>query len=304
MTLLHDVAAGERPALGRRVLVAGGGDTAIDAARTARRLGAAETVLVYRRTRERMPAHDDEVREARDEAVAMRWLQTVRSAAGHRAVVERIELDADGKPHGTGELTELDADCVVLALGQDADLGLVDGLAGVTVRDGAVLVDADHMTGRPGVFAGGDAIAAARTAATAVGHGRRAAAAIDAWLSGEARTPPAVVEPAVLDGMNTWYFEEAPHVVRGRLQQARRSSSFDEVVHGLTAPDALFEARRCLSCGQCFACDNCFGVCPDAAVIKLEDGGGYAIDLEHCKGCGLCVAECPSGAMRMIEEPA
>jgi Pyruvate/2-oxoacid:ferredoxin oxidoreductase delta subunit len=234
----------------------------------------------------------------------MRWLQTVRSAAGHRAVVERIELDADGKPHPTGELTELDADCVVLALGQDADLGLVEGLAGVTVRDGAVLVDADHMTGRPGVFAGGDAIAAERTAATAVGHGRRAAAAIDAWLSGEARTPPAVTEPAVLDGMNTWYFEEAPHVVRGRLERARRSSSFDEVVHGLTAPDALFEARRCLSCGQCFACDNCFGVCPDAAVIKLEDGGGYAIDLEHCKGCGLCVAECPSGAMRMIEEPA
>src|SRR6185503_12304187 len=85
---------------------------------------------------------------------------------------------------------------------------------------------------------------------------------------------------------------------------APRASTFDEVVGGLDASTALFEARRCLSCGNCFACDNCYGVCPDNAVLKLDGGGAYAyaIDLDYCKGCGLCAAECPAGAIAMEPE--
>jgi NADPH-dependent glutamate synthase beta subunit-like oxidoreductase len=301
--LLHDVAAGDTPLLGRRVAVYGGGDTAMDAARTAKRLGAADTVVVYRRDREHMPAHEIEVREAQEEAVAIRWLSTIRAAEEGRLVVERMALDADGFPQPTGELDELPADAVVLALGQEADLSLLDGLPDVAVSGGVIAVGHDHATGHPGVFAGGDAVKAQRTATTAVGHGRRAAERIDGYLRGVAVCDPVNEEPATFDLLNTWYYEDAPHQVRPRLEPARRTGTFDEVVHGLSLEDAVFEARRCMSCGDCFACDNCFGVCPDASVIKLVDGE-YAIDLDHCKGCGLCAAECPCGAIVMIEEPA
>ena len=89
------------------------------------------------------------------------------------------------------------------------------------------------------------------------------------------------------------------------LERARRASTFDEVVGGLDESTALFEARRCLSCGSCFACDNCYGVCPDNAVLKLEPAGAYAyaFDLDFCKGCGLCLQECPCGAIEMVPEP-
>jgi 2-oxoacid:acceptor oxidoreductase delta subunit (pyruvate/2-ketoisovalerate family) len=92
--------------------------------------------------------------------------------------------------------------------------------------------------------------------------------------------------------------------VRPRLDAARRASTFHEVVGSLDAATALFEARRCLSCGSCMACDNCYGMCPDNAVLKLDPGGSYAyaIDLDHCKGCGICAQECPVGAIRMEPE--
>ena len=107
------------------------------------------------------------------------------------------------------------------------------------------------------------------------------------------------------DELNPWYYSDAPRTVRPQLEEARRASTFDEVVGGLDESNALFEARRCLSCGNCFACDNCYGVCPDNAVIKLEPGGAYAytIDLDYCKGCALCVQECPAGAIAMEPEP-
>lgn len=302
VSVLHEVAAGETPLLGRRVAVYGGGDTAMDAARTARRLGADETIVVYRRTRERMPAHDEEVEEALEEDVTMRWLSTIRAAEGGRVVVEKMALDADGFPQPTGELEELEADAVVLALGQEADLRLLAAMPDVTVDHGVIAVSTDHATGHAGVYAGGDAVDGQRTATTAIGHGRRAAVQIDAWLRGTTASPPPVQEPADFDLLNTWYYEDAPHKVRERLEPARRAGTFDEVVAGLATEDALFEARRCLSCGSCFGCDNCFGVCPDASVIKLADGV-YDIDLEHCKGCGLCAAECPCGAIRMEDEP-
>jgi 2-oxoacid:acceptor oxidoreductase delta subunit (pyruvate/2-ketoisovalerate family) len=159
------------------------------------------------------------------------------------------------------------------------------------------------MTGHPGIFAGGDMVPAERTVTVAIGHGKKAARHIDAWLRGGAYQPSPKHGLAGYQGLNTWYYSDAPHAVRPRLAAARRVSTFDEVVGGLDDDSALYEARRCLSCGNCFECDNCYGVCPDNAVIKLGPGQRYEIDYDYCKGCGLCAAECPCGAIGMAPEP-
>ena len=302
VTLLHDTEDHEPPALGRRVVIYGGGDTAMDAARTARRLGAEDAVVVYRRTRERMPANDEEVQDAVDEGVRLQWLSTIVGTEGDVLTIERMELDADGFPQPTGEIEELRADSVVLALGQEADLSLLGGIPEITVAGGVVPVGADMMTGRPGIFAGGDIVAGARTLTDAIGHGKRAARAMDAWIAGRSLERPPRHELATPEHLNTWYYADAPHAVRPRLDAARRTSTFDEVVGGLDESTALFEARRCMSCGNCFQCDNCFGVCPDNAVMKVDEAHGYRFNYDFCKGCGLCVQECPCGAIEMVPE--
>ncbi len=304
VSMLHGFEEGEGPVLGRRVVVYGGGDTAMDAARTAQRLGATETIVVYRRTRDRMPAHDEEVLDAQAEGVQMRWLSTVTRADGGRLMLEKMVLNAEGKAESTGEFEELEVDSLILALGQDTDLGLLDDLGDVDLAGGVINVDANQMTGRPGVFAGGDASgnAAERTVTAAVGHGARAAAAIDAWVDGRSVAPAPERAPATVERLNSWYYADAPRTLRPRLEAIRRRSNFDEVVGGLTAEDALFEARRCMSCGNCFECDNCFGVCPDNAVIKLGPGLRYEFNLDYCKGCGICAKECPCGAIDMVPE--
>ncbi len=303
VSLLHGMEDAEPPQLGRRVVVYGGGDTAMDAARTAKRLGATDAVVVYRRTRDRMPAHDVEVEEAEQEGVKMRWLSTVKRADEGRLMLERMELDADGFPQPTGELEELEADSLVLALGQEADLALLEGVPGIEIEDGVVNVGPDMMTGHAGIFAGGDMVPAERTVTVAIGHGRRAAQNIDRWLQGVPYAPSPEPRLAEFDSLNTWYYADAPRTERPRLEVARRRSTFEEVVGGLDDSNALYEARRCLSCGNCFGCDNCFGLCPDNAVIKLADvENGYEIDLDYCKGCGICVAECPCGAIEMVPE--
>ena len=302
VSVLHQTGDGQPPLLGRHVVVYGGGDTAMDAARTARRLGATDAVIVYRRTRDRMPAHDVEVQEASAEGVRMKWLSTISRAGGGMITIEKMRLDEAGFPQPTGELEELAADSVVLALGQEADLSLLDGVPGVEFTDGTVAVGPDLMTGCPGIFAGGDMIPAQRTATVAIGHGKKAARSIDAWLRGSSVDVPAPRPLAGYDGLNTWYYSDAPATVRPQLEAARRVATFDEVEGGLTEANAAYEARRCLSCGNCFECDNCYGSCPDNAVIKLGPRARYVIDLDYCKGCGICAAECPCGAIEMQPE--
>ncbi len=302
VSLLHRVADGDQPLLGRRVAVYGGGDTALDAARTARRLGATDATIIYRRNRGRMPADHGELEEALGEGVTMRWLSTVSSFEDGRLVLEKMRLNQEGFPEPTGELEELDADSLVLALGQDTDLSLLDQAADVAVEGGLVEVLPTMMTGEEGIFAGGDTVPSERTATVAIGHGKRAAHGIDSFVSDREPDDAERHEPATFDRLNTWYYSDAPHMRRPELEQARRQSSFDEVVAGLTQENALFEARRCLSCGNCFECDNCFGVCPDNAVIKLGSTLRYEFDYDFCKGCGICAQECPCGAIDMIPE--
>ncbi len=304
VAVLRSMEDAEQPMLGRRVVVYGGGNTAIDVARTAKRLGATEAIIVYRRTREKMPAHDFEVEEALQEGVMVKWLSTIKQQGdGGALTIEKMKLDEKGNPQPTGEFETLEADSLVLALGQDVDLSLLQNVPGLTVNDGVVQVDpATMMTGHPGLFAGGDMVPAERNVTVAVGHGKKAARQIDAWLRGAVLPATAKHAPATFERLNPWYYTDAPKTVRPLLDLARRTSSFDEVQGGLSADNALFEARRCLSCGNCFECDNCYGVCPDNAVIKLGHGNRFKFNYDYCKGCGVCVAECPCGAIDMVPE--
>ena len=292
----------KKPMLGRKVVVYGGGNTAMDAARTAKRLGASDAIVVYRRTRDQMPANDLEVEEALEEGVLMRWLSTVKHLDEHSMVLEKMELDETGFPRPTGKFEKLESDSLILALGEEVDLSLVKQVPGVTIQDGVVEVGQNMMTGYPGLFAGGDMIRGERTVTNGIGHGKLAARNIDAWLNGSSYQHPVSYEMATFDKLNTWYYTDAPHAIRPKLDKIRRQSTFDEVVMGLDEDTALFEARRCMSCGNCFECDNCYGVCPDNAVVKLGAGLRYAFDYDYCKGCGICVSECPCGAIDFVPE--
>jgi NADPH-dependent glutamate synthase beta subunit-like oxidoreductase/Pyruvate/2-oxoacid:ferredoxin oxidoreductase delta subunit len=302
VAVLRGMEGEDTPMLGRKVVVYGGGNTAIDVARTAKRLGAEEAIIVYRRTRDKMPAHDFEVEEALQEGISIKWLSTIKEAGESDIMVEKMALDEKGFPQPTGEFERIEADSVVLALGQDADLSLLENVPGLVVDKGLIQVDAGMMTGHPGVFAGGDMAGNERTVTVAVGHGKKAARAIEAWLRGEKYAPPPKHELATFERMNPWYYSDAPKTVRPVLDIIRRQSTFEEVLGGLDEHNALFEARRCMSCGNCFECDNCYGVCPDNAVIKLGPGKRFKFNFDYCKGCGVCAAECPCGAIRMVPE--
>jgi 2-oxoacid:acceptor oxidoreductase delta subunit (pyruvate/2-ketoisovalerate family) len=300
--VLRSMEGAEPPLLGRRVVVYGGGNTALDVARTAKRLGATDAIIVYRRNRDRMPAHDFEVEEAIEEGVMMKWLSTVKRMDEGVLTVEKMVLDATGFPQPTGEFETLAADSLVLALGQDVELSLLEGLPGLAVKDGVVQVGPNMMTGHAGVFAGGDMVPSERTVTVAVGHGKKAARHIDAWLRGDVHAAEPKHELAAFEKLNTWYYADAPKTVRPTLDLARRKSTFEEVQKGLDETNALYEARRCLSCGNCFECDNCYGVCPDNAVIKLGPGQRFRFNYDYCKGCGVCAQECPCGAIAMVAE--
>ncbi|MEO8508044.1 MAG: NAD(P)-binding protein [Betaproteobacteria bacterium] len=303
VSVLRGMEDEEKPMLGRRVVVYGGGNTALDVARTAKRLGATEAIIVYRRTREKMPAHDFEVEEALQEGVLIKWLSTIKNMADEGTLtVEKMALDDKGFPQPTGEFETLEADSLVLALGQDVDLSLLENVPGLEIKDGVVRVGPNMMTGFAGLFAGGDMVPSERTVTVAVGHGKKAARHIDAWLRGTRYDAPVKHEIATFENLNPWYYADAPKTVRPILDLARRTSTFDEVVSGLNETNALFEARRCLSCGNCFECDNCYGVCPDNAVIKLGPGKRFEFNYDYCKGCGMCATECPCGAITMVPE--
>ena len=210
VSFLRSVASGERPVIGRRVAVYGGGNTAMDAARVARRLGADEALIVYRRTREQMPAHEEEAEDAEREGVRINWLRTITAFDGPELQVEVMELDESGFPQPTGRFETLAADTVILALGQETDTAFLRAVPGVEFeRDGTVMVSTSLMTGCPGVFAGGDMVPSERTVTVGVGHGKKAARHIDAWLRGAAAASRPKHDVATFDMLNLWYFGDA-----------------------------------------------------------------------------------------------
>ncbi|MCW3159055.1 NAD(P)-binding protein [Micropruina sonneratiae] len=305
VSFLRDVASGGRPVIGRRVAVYGGGNTAMDAARVARRLGAEESIVVYRRTAEQMPAHVSEREEAQAEGVTMNWLRTISSVdEGDAMTVEIMELDDDGRAVGTGRFETLQADTVILALGQEADSGFLKAIPGIRFDRDVVQVDPRTlMTDVPGIFAGGDAVPSERTVTVGVGHGKRAARTIDAWLASRVLDDADKHPLAAFETLNLWYFGDNRRSTQPELDPANRVTDFDEIHGGLGVEQAHVEAARCLSCGNCFECDGCLGSCPEDAIVKLGKGHRYRFDYAKCTGCATCFEQCPVHAIEMIPEP-
>ena len=301
--MLHDIGTGETPQLGRRVVIYGGGNTAMDAARTARRLGAEEALIVYRRDRAHMPAHGFEADEALEEGVRIQWLTTIKEIVGPTLTVERMVMDDKGRPQPTGEFDTLEADSVVLALGQVSDSDFLRNVPGVMVkRDGVVDVDRHMMTGHPGMFAGGDMVPSERTVTVATGHGKLAARNIDAWLRAGSYDAPQRPPVVNFDMLHLPVFSDVDVSQQRRLEDSQRLSGFDEVMAGLSEAAARHEAQRCLSCGVCFECDNCFAACPEQAIAKMGPGNGYSVDPMKCTGCAVCFEQCPCHAIEMVAE--
>lgn len=304
LPVLRGIEAGNPPRLGRRVVIYGGGDAAMDVARSARRLGADEPLIVYHRDRSHMKAHDAEYRAALAEGVKMRWLAGISSVEDGNVVVEELRLDGEGVPHPTGSTERLAADTVVLALGERADTSFLHGIEGLDLAaDGSVAVDQNFMTGCPGIFAGGDATPGERSVTIAVGHGKRAASGIDRWLRGETAAASEKSPQVTFEMLHLPIYSEIRATPQATRSIAQRVRGFSEVTYGLDEPDARLEAQRCLSCGNCFECDQCYAACPQSAIVKLGPGERYRYDYERCTGCAVCFDACPCHAIEMAPEP-
>ncbi len=288
--------------IGRKVAVYGGGNTAVDVARSLRRLGA-EPIIVYRRNRDKMPANEEEMDGAIEEGINVKWLSTIDSASSEGLKIEKMKLDESGYPQPSGEYEELAADSVVLAIGQNVDLSILKSVEGLELQKDAVTVNTTTFeTTVPGLFAAGDMVPGDRTVTAAIGMGKHAARGVNGYLSGRPYVKAPKHADARYEDMHPYYYTDAPKKIRAQLELARRTTTFDEVQHGLTEENAIFEARRCLSCGNCMECDNCYGVCPDNAIIKLGPGKRYEFNYDYCKGCGVCAQECPCGHIEMVPE--
>ncbi|MET3108956.1 formate dehydrogenase beta subunit [Oxalobacteraceae bacterium GrIS 2.11] len=304
VTLLKDVEGSSVPFLGRRVVVYGGGNTAMDAARTAKRLGAAETLIVCWSDRAHMPVHDFELEQTEAEGIKVKWLTGIDQIEGSSLQIERMEIDKDGQPQPTGKTETLQADAVVLALGQNSDSGFLKKIPAIVFQnDGSMIVGPNMMSGEPGVFGGGDLVPGERSVTIATGQGKKAARHIDAWLNNVTYQPAPKHQPVTFSMLKLFSYSDAEPSVQKELAPEARTSSFAEVMSGLSQQDAVHEAQRCLSCGNCFECDNCLAACPETAIAKLGPGLGYQVDLNRCTGCAVCFDQCPCHAIEMTAEP-
>ena len=304
VNFLRDVELGNTPKIGRRVAIYGGGNTAMDAARTAKRLGAGEALIIYRREREHMPAHDFEADEALSEGVKIHWLRSIKEISSTSITVEVMRVE-NGKPVPTGEYETLEADALILALGQDTDTGFLQNIPGIEFKDdGTVVVGNDMMTGHQGIFAGGDMVPSERTVTIAVGHGKKAARYIDAFLRESTYEKPEKHPVVGFERLHVWYQTHAPASEQPHKKPEEAATDFTEIVGGLSEAEARYESQRCYSCGNCFECDGCFGSCPEDAVIKLGPGLRYQFNYNQCTGCAVCYEQCPCHAIEMVNEPA
>ena len=292
-----------KPLLGRRVAIYGGGNTAMDAARTAKRLGADEAMIIYRRDREHMPAHEFEADEALSEGVKIHWLSSIKNMETSSITVEKMQV-IDGKAVPTGEYETLEADSLILALGQEADTDFLKHIEGITFKEDGTTVEVNPamMTGYPGIFAGGDMVPSERTVTIATGHGKKAARNIDAWLRNSTYEKPVNNPLVTIEKLQIWFKTNAEAKAQQHLEIEKAVETFDEIVAGYTTEEAVYEAQRCLSCGNCFECDSCYGACPEGAISKNGKGEGYTINYDLCTGCGVCAEQCPCHALDMVLE--
>jgi len=334
LDLLRDINLGKKVRIGGRVAVIGGGNTALDVARAVLRLGG-NPLILYRRSRDEMPAFDEEVSEAVEEGIEIRYLTGPTEIIGHKGrvtKVECIEMELGGEDE-TGRRSPVpiprsdftvEADTVIVAIGEEPDLTFLP--EDIRVEHKMVSTDNGARTSREDVFAGGDMAHVHRTVAHAIGFGKRAAISIDCLINkrdvnsllqgirvGEngtlsmakylselaRRRAPHVV---AFEELNLAYFEHGERNERPKIAVPERVRDFREISTGLTEQGALREAERCFSCGLCNDCENCYIFCPDLSIIV--DGGTvkYRINYDYCKGCGICIAECPRNALSMEKE--
>ncbi len=309
---------------GKKVAVIGGGNSAMDAARSALRLGA-DVTIYYRRTRDEMPAIPAEIEETEEEGIRIEFLTapveviaTNGRVTGMRLIRMRLEEpDASGRPRPVpipGSEYTVEVDYVIPAVGQEADLTFLDGIEELRVERGRIKADLSTLAASR-IFAGGDIATGFGTVTHAIGSGKRAALAIDRFLRGETLNgfPPlernvyAVVRPISetivrFEDLNLAYYRWEEPLPPKQIPIERRRSSFEEVNLSLTVEEAIKEARRCFVCGTCVMCDNCLIFCPDRAISRRNEAFGYEIDYDYCKGCGVCVSECPRDALSLKEE--
>ncbi len=326
LTFLKGVVEGKISKIKGKVVVVGGGNAAVDSARSALRLGG-DVSVVYRRTEEDMPAFAEEILDARKEGVAFTFQAAPQAISRDKegrvtgvmfAPTREGKLDASGRHKvivDSDKSFTVAADTVILATGEDpGDLPWP-----VALKEDAALCGTDHSH----IFVAGDVIGRQRTVAYAIGWGKRAAVAIDGYLqkkkvdfsrieipNGAGISMRAYREGLTLpegdtvpfEEVNDFYFPEVKSPKTKTLPLPERKTTFREVVGGLTRTQAAKEASRCFHCGDCVMCDNCLIFCPDIAITRKGDGTGYEVDLDHCKGCGICARECPRGAIVMVEE--
>lgn len=304
---LHRVNAGRRPEVGKTVVVVGGGDTAVDAARASARLGARTTIL-YRRTIAEMPAIAGEVEEAQREGIHIEFLAAPAAvvhedgrATGLTCLrMELGEPDASGRRRPVpiaGSEFFVPADTIIAAISQETEFAGLEPLRG---EGGGLRVAEGGETSVPGTFAGGDVLELG-IVTTAIYQGRRAAGTIHARLRG--LPPEAAFAPPVItrERMRLDYYPKQARAAAETVPAAERlRDPHREVNLGLAREQAIAEARRCMSCGLCFDCGNCWKYCQDQAVIKpLDRSQLYRFKLEFCTGCKKCAEECPCGYIEM-----
>jgi NADPH-dependent glutamate synthase beta subunit-like oxidoreductase len=319
MEFLRETGLGRPVTVGASVLVIGGGNTASDAARSAVRLGGAgdnqaSATIVSLEAEDELLIQPEDLAQARDEGVLFRPRTAlvsvltgedgnVRGAVLAGARLARDESGAVRPRITAGTEFEVPCDTILVAIGQ---VQVLDWLPAHYTEDG--LVKADEFGRVPdadaAVFAGGDVRRGPSMVVDALGDGKRAARDIDRVLSAEPLRPEDPVEVMPYEKLNTAYFRHAPRT-EAPLAPAgeRRASQVTEVTLAYSREQALAEADRCMSCGVCNGCDNCYIVCPDVSVMRdARQNGHYSIRTHYCKGCLVCVQECPTGALERVPE--
>jgi NADPH-dependent glutamate synthase beta subunit-like oxidoreductase/Pyruvate/2-oxoacid:ferredoxin oxidoreductase delta subunit len=318
---LNHVNAGKRVELGGNVVVIGGGDTAIDAARVSKRVAmdaasmskrlGSDVTILYRRTRTEMPAIEREIDEALEEDIRIEYLtapkEILRNDDGtvRAMVVQRMRLgdpDASGRRAPVpveGDTYELAVATIITAVSQEPDMAAL-GAAELTKK--WLTADPWGRTEVPGVWTGGDNIGLG-LATISIGQGRKAAESIHAALRGVEPKPAPPMPIVGPEKIKMEHYETKPRAQRAVLSPAERlARPMDEIDHGITADQALVEVTRCFSCGKCFGCEKCWMYCQASCFVKVADpqhGHYYKIKLEVCDGCKKCAEECPCGFLEM-----